>query len=160
LENELKVYDKVDQYPPNGPTDNYKNHRMNGKATNKNLKLPSSSISSTSSSTDTSSHAIAKLLATNETIKSNKQALQNMLATTHSQILPSTIYSPGLLNCSGSRISKCKINEQQVTALEAVFKQKQYLNQFEKDQLSSLLSITPLQVASKSMWIFFKKCHI
>lgn len=51
-----------------------------------------------------------------------------------------------ILNTS-NRLFKSKINEQQINALETVFKQKQYLNQFEKEQLSNLLNITPLQVS-------------
>lgn len=43
---------------------------------------------------------------------------------------------------------KPKITEQQINALESVYRQKPYLNQQEKMQLSKLLSITPMQVKS------------
>jgi hypothetical protein len=62
------------------------------------------------------------------------------------QISPTSFYHASLLNHTSNRLFKSKINEQQINALETVFKQKQYLNQFEKEQLSNLLNITPLQV--------------
>lgn len=46
------------------------------------------------------------------------------------------------------RVFKTKINEHQISALEAIFKQKQYLNQVEKQKLSDFLQISPLQVKS------------
>jgi hypothetical protein len=58
----------------------------------------------------------------------------------------SSMFNPSLIGCASNRLFKSKINEQQINALETVFKQKQYLNQFEKEQLSNLLNITPLQV--------------
>ena len=61
---------------------------------------------------------------------------------------PSVFYGGQILNTASSRLGKSKINEQQINALETVFKQKQYLNQFEKEQLSNLLNMTPLQVRS------------
>jgi hypothetical protein len=69
------------------------------------------------------------------------------------QISPTSFYRARLLNHTSNRFFKSKINEQQLIALETVFKQKQYLNQFEKEQLSNLLNITPLHVCLLSSFL-------
>ncbi len=148
---------------------------MNGNPDNKSPKAISSSVSSASSSTDTSSgvkHEPNDIITDmytnnnklNELITSNKLLLANISSQQQgstqatinpTQISPSGFYHASLLHPTSNRLFKSKINEQQINALETVFKQKQYLNQFEKEQLSNLLNITPLQVVV-FRWSFWK----
>jgi hypothetical protein len=144
----------------------HKQQHLNG--TSQNVKATSTSSNDAISTTSPSGvkseprdlilndmHANSKL---NELINSNKLLLANINiqqqhgnhATADDVVERATQISPAyhtsLLNYTSNRLSRSKINEQQINALETVFKQKQYLNQLEKEQLSNLLNITPLQV--------------
>ncbi len=145
----MKAFEKVDnlQYQP---CKVQKNERvklhLNGGGAKLSLKM---TPSLTSFSSDKASGAnqlkVEKDLFKVESANPSKH--ESHIQPTVNTLLPALdLLRPSLPLKTSNRLGKCKINEPQITALEAVFKQKQYLNQFEKDQLSNLLSITPLQV--------------